>query len=52
MRNSLYEDDDDWLFARRLYLKLKKIPDGTRKDRLKLKLDVDVLSAIDENANT
>jgi len=41
------EDDDDWLFARRVYLKLKKLPDGSSKERFKLKVEMDLLNAID-----
>ena len=41
------EDDDDWLFARRVYLKLKKLPDGTSKEKFKLKVEMDLLNAID-----
>jgi hypothetical protein len=41
------DDDDDWLYTRRLYLKLKKIPDGSSKDRLKLKLETELLNAMD-----
>lgn len=37
------EFDDDWLFARRVYNKLKLIPDGRDKEMLKNKLDADLV---------
>lgn len=38
------QDDDDWLFARRIYLKLKAIPNSRDKELFKLKMDTDLLT--------
>ena len=42
------EEDDDKLFCRRLYLKLRKIPDSGKKERMKLNVEVEVLNALTE----
>jgi len=36
-------DDDDWLFCKRLYMKLQNIPDSTEKEYFKLTTDAEVL---------
>lgn len=35
--------DDDWLYCKRFYNKLRKLPEGEDKDFLKVKLETDVL---------
>ena len=42
--------DDDWLLARRMYLALKKIPDGRQKAALKHKMEGDVMNLQYEGA--
>ena len=44
---SAHEDNDDWLFAQRLFLRLRKFPDDLRKERLKVNLDMEVLNAME-----
>lgn len=39
-------DDDDWLFCKRLYKKLKNVQEGSMKDYLKHNIDSDVLRMI------
>jgi len=40
------DDDDDWLFARRVYNKLRAIPDGREKELLKCRIDSELINMI------
>ena len=36
-------DSDDWLFCKRMYLKLNKLPDNRQKDMFKVKMESELI---------
>lgn len=44
------DNDDDWLFLRRMYLRLKKVPESSSKDRFKLQFECELLNLCEQSA--